>query len=224
MIGLAGAPRLRLARAPRLLARGRRFNTRAEHELWVSRVERSRMPKPARSARVDEAAIWTCAPLFSQTDPMIDHLVLESAPAGACRAHTPAASYLQATWPVSSDKLLAQAVGDVPSRFCSFRQSKFYEAVDALTCDVAYGHTDGIVRGLSLVTASHFNSVQLSRSRPQRDMTIRCYVTSAGSSSLEVRTDALQIDDQGNECLLNVCYTGMPQPRDSNPRQPTHAW
>jgi acyl-CoA hydrolase len=200
-----------IARAQRLAGRAkcRRFNSRAEHEAWIERVSRSRMPVPAGSKVIPEALIPSSAFLFSQTDPMIERLVLESVPMGACRKHTPAASYLQARWPVSSDALLRQAVADVGSRYCGFRQSKFYEAVDALTCDVATRHTDGLNRGLSLVTASHFNSIQLRRSLQGRDLTLRCYVTSAGSSSLEVRTDALQLDHLGNEVLVQVCHTTM---------------
>ena len=206
----------------------------AEHDAYVQRVVDSRMAAPRGLHQTDKV----CAPVISSTDPWVDHLLFESTDDGfsdELQDGTPAASFLQATWPIATDELLKYAVTDVTRAadddsdetvhgYTPFRLSRWFQALDALTADVAYRHTHGVARDLVMVTASHYNSIKLRRTAKGRDLTIRCYVTAVSSSSLEVRTDALQIDDQGNECLLNVCYTGMPQPRDSNPRQPTHAW
>ena len=183
----------------------RRFHSRSEHAEWLTRVARVHMRRPAEAVRTDKS----CAPFFALTDPTADHINFVAVPEGACREGTPEASFIEATWGLSKDQMLSRSVADVQSRYCWFRLSKFYEAVDSLTCDVAYRHTDGQKKGISLVTASHFNSMQLRRTKRERDVTLRCYVTSAGSSSLEVRTDALQKDDAGNEQLTHVCHTAM---------------
>ena len=150
------------------------------------------------------------APFIASTDHMVDHLVLQCMPRSELEggALTPSASALQATWPVSTDELLATSVID-RNGYSPFRLGKFYEAVDALTADVAYRHTEGHARGLALVTASHYHAIKLGRTVAGRDFTIRCYITSTGSSSLEVRTDALQVDESGQERLINVCHTAM---------------
>ena len=62
------------------------------------------------------------------------------------------------------------------------RLSKFYEALDALTADVAYAHTDGIAKGLALVTAGHYNSVKLGRTSPKRDIHLRSYITAVSQN------------------------------------------
>ena len=175
----------------------------ADHDRYVKRVVRSRMGKPAGARSSDK----TCAPVISSTDPYIDHLLFESVEP-AVQDGTPAASFVQATWPISTDELLRYAVTDMHG-YTPFRLGRFFEALDALTADVAYRHTNGATRGLVLVTASHYNSIKLRRTQPGRDLTFRCYVTSTSSSSLEVRTDALQQDEDGNECLVNVCHTTM---------------
>jgi acyl-CoA hydrolase len=88
--------------------------------------------------------------------------------------------------------------------------SKFFEAVDALTGDVAYRHTNGNERNLALVTAGHYHSRKLKGTDLNRDTLLRCYLTACGTTSLEVRTDALQLDPiTGEEQLINVCHTTM---------------
>ena len=163
----------------------------------------------------------------------------------------PASSMVQATWPISSDEILRDAVTDqvraIVLRLCSdcapialrlpsdcapmssdclphcmqvrgsgqvhgytpIRLSMFFEALDALTADVAYRHTDGLARNLIMVTASHYNSIKMRRTLSGRDMIVRCYVTAVSTSSLEVRTDALQVNEDGEEFLVNVCHTAM---------------
>ena len=193
-----------LRRGLRPFARG--FNSRAEHASWVRRVVHARMAKPLGWMQATKES----APFIASTDHMVDHLVLQCMPRSELEggALTPSASALQATWPVSTDELLATSVVD-RNGYSPFRLGKFYEAVDALTADVAYRHTDGHARGLALVTASHYHAIKLGRTVAGRDVTIRCYVTSTGSSSLEVRTDALQVDESGQERLINVCHTAM---------------
>jgi acyl-CoA hydrolase len=192
-----------LASTSAVLARAcrRRFHSRAKHSSWVRRVVHSRMAPSGLSASDKR-----CAPFISSTDPLVDHLIFHTAAAG--EPGTPSASLVQATWPISTDVLLANSVVD-SNGYSPFRLGKFYEALDALTADVAYRHTDGHARGLALVTASHYHSIKLGRTIVGRDMIIRCYVTSTGSSSLEVRTDALQADASGKEWLVNVCHTAM---------------
>ena len=59
------------------------------------------------------------------------------------------------------------------------------------------------------MTASHSHSRKLERTRIARDVSLRCYVTRAGSASVEVRTDGVQVDDDGREVLVNSCATTM---------------
>lgn len=179
----------------------RLFHSRVEHASWVRRVVHSRMA-PDKLVSSDKS----CAPFISSTDHMVDHLVFHTVEVGAIG--TPGRSFLQVTWPISTDELLADSVVD-SNGYSPFRIGKFYEALDALTADVAYRHTDGHARGLALVTASHYHAIKLGRTTPGHDLTIRCYVTSTGSSSLEVRTDALQVNEAGQERLVNVCHTAM---------------
>ena len=93
--------------------------------------------------------------------------------------------------------------------YTPIRLSMFFEALDALSADVAYRHTDGLARNLIMVTASHYNSIKMRRTLSGRDMIVRCYVTAVSTSSLEVRTDALQVNEDGEEFLVNVCHTVM---------------
>ncbi len=115
---------------------------------------------------------------------------------------------IEVTYPLADDEVLRTAVSDLGS-WSTFRLSKFYEAVDALTADVAYRHTDGVAKGLALVTAGHYHSRKTRQTDIQSDVILRCYMTAAGSTSREVRTDAQQNDTSGLEVLMNVCHTTM---------------
>ena len=121
------------------------------------------MAKPLDAAPANKS----CAPFISSTDHMVDHLHFECTlpAAAAAAAGTPSASFVQATWPVSTDPLLADSVVD-SNGYSPFRLAKYYEALDALTADVAYRHTDGHARGLALVTASHYHAIKLGRTLP----------------------------------------------------------
>ena len=123
----------------------------------------------------------------------------------------PSASFIEAVYPLSTDAALRTSVSDHAGQaWSTFRLGKFLEAVDALTADVAYRHTDGERRGLALVTAGHYHSRKLAATDPRQDVVLRCYLTACGGASLEVRTDAVQVDEvSGEETLVNVCHTTM---------------
>jgi len=193
------------SRSPRHLRQLRAFQTRAEHKAYLDAVRRSALARPDDARRADEPA--KVAPFLHSVDPMASHLQLWTAPRGA--AGTAAASMIEAVYPLSTDEPLRHSVRDVGNGYSPFRLGKFFEAVDALTADVAYAHTDGEKRGLALVTASHSHSRKLERTAIARDLSLRCYVTRTGSASLEVRTDGVQVDEAGVEVLVNSCATTM---------------
>jgi acyl-CoA hydrolase len=114
----------------------------------------------------------------------------------------------------------------------SFRLAKFYSDVDALTADVAYRHaasnsnsnsdtdsdTDTTTKNknnknknnnIAFVTAGHYHSRKIHQTDISNDIILRCYPTHTGGASMEIRTDALQRDEQGKEILVNVCFTSM---------------
>ena len=107
----------------------------------------------------------------------------------------------------------------------SFRLAKFYSDVDALTADVAYRHaasnsnsdSDTTTKNnnnnnnnnIAFVTAGHYHSRKIHQTDISNDIILRCYPTHTGGASMEIRTDALQRDEQGKEILVNVCFTSM---------------
>ena len=190
----------------------RAFNSKAEHDAWVVRIKASAEPRPAAVSAADTA---TAAPFLFSVDPMAGHLeIFAAAPPAVKRAEKeprpPSASMVEVRYPLARDEALRHAVADVGKTWSTFRMSKWLEAVDAITADVAYRHTDGEARGLALVTAAHNHSRKLRATDTSRDVLLRSYVTAAGTSSLEVRTDALQWDPgTGREVLINVCHTTM---------------
>ena len=173
----------------------------ATFEQYLQTVQDSRMKRPRDITPVDTE---TAAPFLWSVDNMASHLRLATTDR---RDGSAAASLLEATWPLAHDEQLRHSVSDL-GPYSTFRMSKFYEAVDALTADVAYRHTDGVARGLALVTAAHSHSRKLTHTEICCDMTLRCYVTRTGSASLEVRTDAIQMRE-GSEVLVNTCATTM---------------
>lgn len=110
-------------------------------------------------------------------------------------------------------ELIRSSVSDFGS-WSMFRLSKFYSDVDALTADVAYRHVRGSpdAHHISFVTAGHFSSRKMRKTDLSKDLIIRCYPTSVGRSSIEIRTDAVQMKDEDGgsvEKLVNVCFTSM---------------
>ena len=204
------------ALAPRWRRIVRGFQSRAEHTAWAREVVRTRMLRPEGMGSVGSDAV----PFLVDTSSgafLIDHLKIEAMPASSRLDATPAAASIQATWPITSNSLVADQVSD----FCqtdyktswarTFRLARFYEALDALTADVAYTYTDGLDKGLVLVTGGHYHSLKLRRTMPTADVTLRSYVTSAGGgASMEVRTDLVQTDPAtGEEVLIQCCHTAM---------------
>jgi hypothetical protein len=177
----------------------RHFKSLAEHAEWVSRVKASAEPRPSN---VVPACAQDSAPFLYSVDPMVSHLDVYAAPRDNMSAvtssdllqpRTPSASMLDVRYPLATDLALRYTVADKSDDRAFFRLSKFLEAVDALTADVSYRHTDGTARGLALVTAGHAHSRKLQVTQLNRDVWMRCYVTSCGKNSLEVRTDAIQV-------------------------------
>ena len=184
----------------------RSFQSQAEFSAWRNKVRSSTLaPTSLKTLDLKEAA-----PFLHSVDPLADHLELSGMPTRtSAGGKSPRDSLLQCKYPLSSDALLRNSVSDF-SNWSSFRLGKFYETVDALTADVAYRHCDDI-RGeaVTLVTAGHYHSRKFERTQITQDVSLRSYVTSVGTSSMEVRTDALQKGPDGSEVLLNVCHTVM---------------
>ncbi|KAL3915166.1 MAG: hypothetical protein SGILL_005776, partial [Bacillariaceae sp.] len=186
--------------------------TAKDFEEWRRAVRKSAMAKPESLQEMD---LKEGAPFLDSVSPMADHLVLEALPWTDALPKSPRDSMLQCTYPLSTDLLLRNSVTDL-TNWSSFRLGKFYETVDALTADVAYRHcshfdgNDDTDIGLVLVTGGHYNSRKFCRTNIDNDAILRSYLTSTGTSSMEIRTDAIQIDDDtGKEILVNVCHTVM---------------
>lgn len=153
------------------------------------------------------------APFLYSVSPLADHLELSGTTDVAHNdegSKSPLDALLQCKYPISHDLLLRNSITDF-SNWSSFRLGKFYETVDALTADVAYRHCGDGIHGdkFTLVTAGHYHSRKFHRTNIHEDVVLRSYVTSVGTSSMEVRTDAVQENPDGEEVLLNVCHTIM---------------
>lgn len=171
---------------------------------------RSRKRQPAGFSVAAERE----APFLSSVDPFAPQLIFRCAPPAATPLHSASASMIEVTWPLATNAMLQNAVSDIRERgelgWSAMRLGKFYEALDALTGDVAHKHVSNGGGSYNLVTGGHYHSVKLARALPGVDMTLRCYITRTGSSSLEVRTDAVQVlSSTGVERLVNVCHTVM---------------
>lgn len=176
------------------------FQSSLEYNAWSQRVVATRLN--ASHNRMENMDGKIVAPFLCDVNPLAEQRLQFRRLASAKRG-TPSFAMVQATWPLSSDKLLERDVS-IENDWSAFRLSKFYEALDALTADSAYLHTNGHEQGISLVTAGHYFSRKLARTQPNTDVTLRCYPTAVGNSSLEIRTDAIQ-----NDTLINYCHTIM---------------
>ena len=188
------------------------LSTRQDHADWLRKVVRSRKPRPPAAAEVDGSV----APFLQSVEPLAHRLRYFACREGTVGATTPSASCIEVVWPVSSDEKVHHQVADLTlhrAPWSAFRLSKFYEALDALTGDVAKRHIDALggenVGRVTVVTAGHYHSHKLARTEPRVDVHLRSYVTAVGSASLEVRTDGLQVGADGRERLLSVCHTVM---------------
>lgn len=133
-------------------------------------------------------------------------------PLSGIRHHDDSASQSDDVDVIDTDDLeiLRGSVSDLGA-WSSFRLAKFYSDVDALTADVAYRHASSSSNSedIAFVTAGHYYSRKFHRTDLCKDLILRCYPTQVGTSSVEVRTDALQEDENGVEKLINVCFTSM---------------
>lgn len=142
-------------------------------------VLRTRMLKPSHAIPAGGEAV----PFLRGVYPLWDHLRIQAAPPAERDAGTPQASFIQATWPITTNPLVRAYCAD----YCqtdlerswarTFRLSRFYEALDALTADAAYAHTGGLARGWALVTGGHYHSLKFRRTMPTSDVTLRSYVS-----------------------------------------------
>eukprot|EP00547_Thalassionema_nitzschioides_P012824 CAMPEP_0194255722 /NCGR_PEP_ID=MMETSP0158-20130606/35111_1 /TAXON_ID=33649 /ORGANISM="Thalassionema nitzschioides, Strain L26-B" /LENGTH=482 /DNA_ID=CAMNT_0038994171 /DNA_START=117 /DNA_END=1566 /DNA_ORIENTATION=+ len=199
----------------------------------------SRMKRPDFLEQVD---VSVAAPFLQSVSPMSERLIIQEISKksnvvdakqdedGELAPRSPLDSMIQCTYPLSSSnpsdvgvEILRTSVSDF-GNWSSFRLSKFYADVDAITADVAYRHTsvpathnssqqqDSAQKNtnISFVTAGHFNSRKLKRTDIGKDVILRSYPTQTGSASMEIRTDVVQLNDEGDsEQLVNVCYTTM---------------
>jgi acyl-coenzyme A thioesterase 9 len=193
--------------------RRRLFQNIAAYEQWRTKVCKSRLADSTQSLK--EQNLDKEAPFLYSVSPMADHLELY-----ACApdddtvvSGSPRASMLQCRYPLATDELLRNSITDL-TNWSSFRLGKFYATLDALTADVGYRHCASQLDHVTLVTAGHYHSRKVKRTDIHRDVYLRSYVTYVGTSSMEVRTDALQHradTDDNNEPdeLVNVCHTIM---------------
>jgi acyl-coenzyme A thioesterase 9 len=179
----------------------RRFKSVTEYESWSHRVVTSRKEVPTNEM-IKISNPKSIAPFLCDVNPLAEQR-LQFRRCDTSLVGTPSYSTVETVWPISTDPTLARDIGYVQG-WSAIRLGKFYEALDALTADSAYLHTDGHAKGLALVTAGHYFSRKLTRSFPDVDFIIRCYPTMVGNSSLEIRTDAIQ-----NNQLINFCHTIM---------------
>mmetsp|Transcript_15780 Transcript_15780/g.31447 ORF Transcript_15780/g.31447 Transcript_15780/m.31447 type:complete len:463 (+) Transcript_15780:87-1475(+) len=196
-----------------LTSQKRYFQNLAEFDQWREDVRGSRLVAPETTTSMP---LQKAAPFLHSVCPMEKHLHLSGngdfvvGPDGAEGLKSPRDSLLQCTYPLESDELLRHATADFSS-FAPVRLGKFYSVVDALTADVAYRHCGEIDGNIpTLVTAGHYQSRKLDKTYSHRDLLIQSYVTQVGTSSMEVRTDAIQFNEEDNtEVLVNVCHTVM---------------
>lgn len=189
----------------------RSFQSISDHQKWVQAIKDSAWKLGASQPLVD-VPLKDRAPLLHDTDPMADRLSLAVVPRDTAAPHTPTHSFLQVQYPLSQDCLFRNSVAD-HFNFASFRLGKLYETIDALTGDVAYQHLNATVTNecdrLTLVTGGHYFSRKLKPVNLDRDVFLRCYLTQTGQASLEVRTDSIQVKENGEEELINFCHTIM---------------
>lgn len=184
-------------------------NEKRDYENWIRVTRETSMKRPENMRPCD---LREAAPFLYGVSPVESRLRLSAVPAEMVTPHSPSASMLECTCPLAEDEMLRKTVASLPALDLppTFRLSKFYEAVDALTADVAYRHVGGIDRGIVMVTAHHCHSRKLNRPSLQKNLVLRSYLVGVSKSSLNVRTDAIQFDDiTGEEVLVNICHTTM---------------
>lgn len=191
------------------------FQTLSEYRAWREEIRCS--AETSSALTLQKIPLEQGAPFLHSVSPVVDRLELSETAVDErantsgtqqSRGKSPRSSLLQCRYPLETDELLRNAVADFSS-WSSFRLGKFYEIVDALTADVAYRHVDHDA-STTFVTAGHYHSRKFQKTNIKKDVVLRSYVTHVGRSSMELRTDALQRqEEQGEEVLLNVCHTVM---------------
>lgn len=199
--------------AMRFARRG--FQSRAEHSDWIRRVLRSRkLPPPTMMETVDRERT---APFLFSVDPFAPQVVFRHALSAP--AHSSSASMLEATWPLSTNMMLQNAVSDIEEGgvhgWSAMRLGKFYEALDALTGDVAHKHVSGGTDDYALVTGGHYHSIKLARALRGVDMTLRCYVTHTGAG---------RIARSNSGWLSGGPALALGRPRSNPTLSPASAW
>lgn len=198
---------------------------RGSREDYITRIEQSCLC-PAADKIMDDPCVTQSAPLLFGTDPWASHVSTRHVPDDLVRCNTagvdsdsqegptPDCGWLEVVYPFSTDLPLRNAwSGFGGAGWAPLRLGKFYEALDAITADVAYRHVKlggADVNKLSLVTAAHLDSMKLRPSSLHKDMKMRSYVISTGRSSIEVRTDIFQASDgDGSDQLITFTHTVM---------------
>lgn len=178
----------------------------SEYSRWLAEVEATAHARPEAAV---PCVVREVVPILDDVDPLAHRLEAFAVPPRAARQHTVASSFLEVRYPLSTDRTVRRMVRD-HSPWNSFRYGKWLEAVDALTGDVAYRHAKQTnATTLKIVTGGHFRARKLRSTDMNLDVSLRCYITRVGKSSMEVRTDAVQTSQDGQEHLLNVCHTIM---------------
>lgn len=196
-----------------------------QHDTYEEKVRASMLPRPATAITVHrDAQLKQLMPFLHDVEPLIEHLRASHVPVDTSTesrgpAKTVLHSWLEVLCPLASDMTLRDMYSDagtsndpsMPHKLNRFRMAKLYELIDSMTADVAYRHTDGLdpARPLALVTAGHYDAKWLHPIDICQDLAVRSYVVGVGTSSLEIRTDALQAAKDGREYLVHFCHTVM---------------
>lgn len=178
----------------------RSYQSRAEFRQWIDRVQITSMPRPRKAVLMSPAQ---ATPFLVSLDPMAEsnYRVWQVPKGQAASEHSPVASFIEVRILLSNNEVVRTAVSDLGS-WSSFRLSKFYELVDVLTGDVAYRFSAGLP--VDWVTGGHYHSRKIRKTNLTKDIHLRCYLTRVGTSSVEIRTDAVQDNE-----LVNACHTVM---------------
>jgi len=115
-------------------------------------------------------------------------------------------SWLEITYPFSTDANLRELYMLADGE--SLRAGRFLEELDAFSADCAKRHAEAEIGELAVVTAAHDGLHMFDSLSAVHDFRLRGAVTIVGSSSMEVRTDVLQVEG-GSEVLLGSCFTVM---------------
>ena len=126
---------------------------------------------------------------------------------GAMAPRKRSASWLEITYPFSTDEELR--AGYMLADGESLRAGRFLEELDAFSADVSKRHASSEERPVTVVTAAHDGLSVFNSLSAVHDFRLRGAVFTVGSSSMEVRTDILQVEPSGEEVLLGSCYTMM---------------